>query len=153
MIISLDLKNELLRILQQQVDERISTAKSGIQSVQLAKGNETKSSAGDKFETGRAMMQAEQDRFEVMLSKNQNLADTLKSIRHNKSSDKIGLGALVLTSEAVYFLSIGIGKIMFDENEYYAVSPQSPIGQLLIDKKKGDTVQFRDRGIKILDIK
>jgi len=51
------------------LDKRIKSAKEFIESAKESRDNDTKSSAGDKFETGREMMQMEIDKNETQLRK------------------------------------------------------------------------------------
>ena len=81
---------------------------------QNQKSTQTKSSAGDKFETSRAMMQAEEERSKVQLVKAVNLKNDLTQIDINRVSDRVILGSLVFTNQGNYFLSIGLGKILVD---------------------------------------
>ena len=52
------------------------------------------------------------------------------------------LGSLIITNKANYFLAISAGEIRIDNKAYYAISPSSPIGQLLLGRQLGDTINF-----------
>ena len=54
-------KNNLKQFCQHTIEQRIAAAKEIIQNVQEAANNEEKSSAGDKYETGRAMGHLQKD--------------------------------------------------------------------------------------------
>ncbi|HMC85967.1 MAG TPA: hypothetical protein VKI61_10590 [Chitinophagaceae bacterium] len=54
-------KNNLKQFCQLTIEQRIAAAKEIIQNVQEAANNEEKSSAGDKYETGRAMGHLQKD--------------------------------------------------------------------------------------------
>ena len=49
------------------LEQKIKIAEESISCIQEARNNETKSSAGDKYETSRAMMQAELDKQNILL--------------------------------------------------------------------------------------
>ena len=117
-----------------------------------AKNNETKSSAGDKHETGRAMMQLEEEKHERQLSKALQLKNLLDKIDIKKQQTNVVLGSLVTTNQASYFFSVGIGKLKLDEQTYFAISLDSPIGQVLVGKTVGETVTFRGKEIVIQEI-
>ena len=70
-----------------------------------------------------------------------------------KRFDQAQLGSLVTTDQLNYFLSIGVGKLIIDDQIYYAISELSPIGQLLIAKKEKETIIFREKTITIQEIK
>lgn len=132
--------------------EKIETAKVTIQEIKESRNNDTKSSAGDKFETGREMMQVEMDKNEVQLNNAIGLSQQLSQIDLEEKSDKVKFGTLVICNQGNYFISIGVGKIEIDNGVYYAISLASPIGKLLYDKKVGDKVEFRGREFVIENI-
>lgn len=113
---------------------------------------ESKSSAGDKHETGRAMLHLEMEKASQQLSVAKQMKETLDKLQLNSVSEKIRLGSLIHTDLGVYFLSISVGEIVIEDKSYYAISPSSPIGALLIGKQKGEKVQFGTKVIKVLSI-
>lgn len=152
MMITLTDKKKVFEYLSSLVNRQIDTFKSAVLSAESSKNNETKSSAGDKYETGRAMMQMEQNKNEVQLQKAQQLRLILNQIDLNKKEDRIEQGSLVVTDNGVYFISIGIGKVEVDHVNYYCISVQSPIGMLLLGKSTGDSVIFLNKKIKVLHL-
>ena len=81
------------------LEQKIKIAQESISCIQEARNNETKSSAGDKYETSRAMMQAELDKQGLLLQElRQQKADILK-IKKTKSSEKIDFGSWVETNQ------------------------------------------------------
>jgi len=145
-------KRKLLEAAMAAVAVKINTAQASVASAQESKLNETKSSAGDKFETGRAMMQVEQEKAEMRLAQANQLMGILKNLNIEKNFSQAALGSLVTTDQHSYFLSIGIGKLMIDGKTFYAISELSPIGQLLIGKSEKDTIKFREQIIAIQKI-
>ena len=147
-----EIKKRLYQELQKQVEQRITNARKAMQAAQESRDNETKSSVGDKYETGRAMMQLEQERNEVQMIKAINLKNELDQIDMTKSSEVVELGSLVSTNKGQYFIAIGLGKISIDEQKYFVISKDAPIGKVLLGKKQGDTVQWQANSIKIESI-
>jgi len=146
------IKEQLYKQLQLLIDKRVSNAQKAVQAAEESKSSQTKSSAGDKFETGRAMMQAEEDRSRGQLAQAQALQNELAQLPFRIPSDTVTKGSLVYTNQANYFISIGLGKIVLDVTIFYAISMESPIGQLLKEKKEGESVVFRDKKIKIKEL-
>lgn len=141
--------NELHKLL----DQRIQTYQSAIDSAIESKLNETKSSAGDKFETGRAMMQLEQEKNEMHLSNTVRQKNLLTSmISTNTQSTKILNGNLVNTDNGFYFIGIGVGKLSIDGIVCYVISAESPVGTQLLYKSVGDIVEFNGHIINIIAI-
>lgn len=114
-----------------------------------SRDSDTKSSAGDKFETGREMMQREMDKISATIDQNKNQLNLLDKINLNRKYPVGDLGSLIVTNQGTYYLSIGLGKIEIESEIIYAISLDSPIGQLLKGKRVGDLLKFRDKTIKI----
>lgn len=147
-----DIKAQLVAKIIQTLDERIRVTEAAIKSAEESKLNETKSSAGDKFETGRAMMQMEQDKLEMQLAKNIQLKKIVEQLPLDQKHINIQGGSLVRTNQLNYFVSIGMAKIKLESSDWYAISPVSPIGNLLLNKKAGDSFSFRNSTINILQV-
>ncbi|HMT27732.1 MAG TPA: 3-oxoacyl-ACP synthase [Bacteroidia bacterium] len=131
---------------------KIADAKQSIDSAKESRNNDTKSSAGDKYETGRAMMQIEIDKSEVQLSNATNQLNDILKFDNEKKFQKIEPGCLVITNLETYYISIGLGKIIVDGKIFYAISLNSPIGLLLKDKTRGEKISFQGRNLEILNI-
>ncbi|MGB8703910.1 MAG: transcription elongation factor [Gillisia sp.] len=116
-------------------------------------GNETKSSAGDKYETGREMINAEWNKLSVQFSEFKKLEAILKMAKSRKCSKNIQLGSLVTTTVANYFICIPAGQLQLKNEKFYAVGVTSPIGQLLLNKMEGDNFIFKGKQVKILGVK
>ena len=146
------LKEKIIHQLTELTETTISEASSAIASAKEARDNESKSSAGDKYETGRAMMQVEIEKYENQLQKTLFLKNELSKINLAKKYGKVENGSLVITDNEKYFISIGIGKIMIENENIYAISLASPVGILLKDKQAGDRIQLNGKEIMIRDI-
>jgi transcription elongation GreA/GreB family factor len=144
-----DIKQKLLSLCHSFIEERIASAKTAIQMAQSSANEETKSSAGDKYETGRAMAQLEIEKGTVQLSEAWKQKQVLDQLPLDTDSGVVYLGSLVFTNQGNYYLSIPAGKMEMDGIVYYAVSPASPIGAILIGLNKGTTVTFNSKEIVI----
>ena len=145
-------KTKLVKSLANLLDERIASAFSAMESARESKNQETKSSAGDKFETGRAMMQREEEKNTIQWTQLKELKLKLLNLQTPPGS-KIAQGSLIYTDSGKYFISIGIGKFTLENQKYFVISSDSPIGQLFIGKEKDDSILFNGSQINILDIK
>ena len=134
------------------VNQQLQTVAIFIESHQKDLQSETKSSAGDKHETGRAMLQLEMEKAGKQLASILQMKETLRKIPLNKTSKKAHLGSLIYTDKNNYFLSISMGKITINKTDYYAISTQSPIGKLLLGKEEGAVIFWNDESIKITQI-
>jgi len=147
-----DLKRAAYQQLTAIVQKKIDVANSSLTAAIEGRDNQTKSTAGDKHETGRAMMQIEQQRNEIQLGKAILLKKELKQLDLEKTFQKVQLGALVVTNRGNYFISIGIGKIIVAEQNIYAISLLSPIGKTLLNKQIGEVMKFQNKEITIQEI-
>ena len=145
-------KQQLLQELHAHLDTQIETAQAAINSAKESKNNETKSTAGDKYETGRAMLQIEQEKNEMQLSKVHHSKSVLSQIDLEKQYDSADFGSLILTNQGKYFIAIGIGKVKLEDETYFVISPDSPVGKLLLGKQAGEQVEFRNKKILIKNI-
>jgi len=134
------------------VEQKINTAEEEIESARTSIVEDTKSSAGDKYETGREMMQAELTRNNVNLSKALTLKRELIRLNLQTVQEQASQGSMVMTNNGIYFLSIGIGEVNVNDKKIYCISVISPIGELIKGKKNGDIVTFRGKKITIQEI-
>lgn len=123
-----------------------------IQEAQNAANNETKSSAGDKHETGRAMAQLETEKLTKQLSEALKIEQTLNQINPDTDHLQIGLGSLVTTNNGTFYIAVSIGKLIVDESTYFIISAVSPIGKLLLTKKEKESFSFNGKNYVIESI-
>lgn len=146
------IKENLFKQCEAFVENRLQSIQNTISEIQESLLSETKSSAGDKHETGRAMLQLEREKAGQQLAEVQKIKEILAKIDVSITSKKVCLGSLVYTTQSNYFISISAGKLTVDNTDYFAISPNTPIGQLLLSKQIGDEVIFRESKFKIKEI-
>jgi transcription elongation GreA/GreB family factor len=129
--------------------ERLQKA---IDSVQDDANQETKSSAGDKYETSRAMLQMEKDKYTLQYEQFQQLLLQLQALDPNKETTTAGPGSLIQCPDAWYYLAISLGKIQAGDQTAFVLSPESPLGEVLLKKKQGDKFDFRGKKMEILGL-
>ena len=139
---TLQIKKELLKMCFHFVEEKHNTISKSIASNKKDLFSETKSSAGDKHETGRAMIQLEMEKAGQQLSEVNIMQEVLDKITIEKESEVVCLGSLINTTKGNYFLAISAGKITISANDYFVVSTNSPIGNQLLGKKIGEIIPF-----------
>ena len=135
------------------IREKLKVLEKRKKELKLALESEDKSSAGDKHETGRAMIQIEREKLRKQISLNEQVFKKLISFEKNINTDVVCLGSIVITDNLNYYLSIPAGFLKIESKMYYFVSPISPIGMLLLGKKIKDQIYFNKRTSKILEIK
>lgn len=149
----MDIKIALLNQCEGFVNKRLQTVQSIISSNQNALQSETKSSAGDKHETGRAMLQLEMEKASQQLAGIVVMKTILSKIDVSKATNNAHLGSIIYTTSANYFLSISAGKLIVENIIYYAISVSSPIGKMLLGKKVNEEFTFNGKKVNIVMLK
>ncbi|MCB9232951.1 MAG: 3-oxoacyl-ACP synthase [Bacteroidia bacterium] len=146
------IKLELHQYCLKQINESLSALRQSMEDAQEAANSEEKSSAGDKYETGRAMAQLEHEKAASQLGETEKMARVVELIDPEKSTTEIKVGSLVVTDKGKFYISIPIGKIQLESGLYFAVSSVSPIGDLLRGKKAGESIKLNGNTFKILEV-
>jgi hypothetical protein len=120
--------------------------------LQLALTSETKSSAGDKHETGRAMIHIEREKLGNQLLALQLEVQNLRSIKNHYNTGIVSLGSVVLTDNRNYYIALAAESCDFEIHTYYCISPISPIGKLLLGKKAKEHIKFDSTISTIIEI-
>lgn len=108
---------------------------------QQSANQEEKSSAGDKYETGRAMAQNTRDQAARQLAEAQSLAAALARLpTPAEPQAEARLGTLVYTSAGVYLLGIGLGQVGAGPPGVFALSAAAPVARLLLGCRPGQTL-------------
>lgn len=137
-----EVKTQLLDACKTQLGNRRQAVDAILSNVAHSLKEETKSSAGDKHETGRAMLQLERENAGKQLAEIEKLEALLQRVSAKTSSGPVHLGSVIETNQATYFLSIPSGKLIINNQPYYAIGIASPIGKILLGKNKGDKIAF-----------
>lgn len=152
-MIAKNFKKELLDFCWSFVKNREKTVQKIIESNTAALENETKSSAGDKHETGRAMLQLEMEKASLQLGSINEMKATLSKISPANIDNISKLGSIIYTDNLNYFLSISAGKVTIDNYDFFCISPQTPIGKILLGKSTNAKISFNNTNFSILAIK
>lgn len=143
------IKQQLYDYCQAFISQRIETVKEAISEAQAAANDETKSSAGDKYETGRAMAQLEIEKNSTQLTETLKLKRILDGIRIDKQTEIVQPGSLVITQQSNFFIAISVGQHVIANETFLIVSAESPIGAKLKGLKAGESFSFNNKMHKI----
>ena len=110
---------------------------------------DTKSSAGDKFETSREMANIERQKLSGQLELNKKSLGILANLSESVAKE-IQLGTIVETSSAIIYIAVSLGIMKVAGQNILAISPNAPLAQVLLGKVVGDEVEFNSRTYKIL---
>lgn len=144
-------KPELIERITELIDVKIDSLQKRFDDLNSDLASDHKSSAGDKHETGRAMIQLEQEKLSNQLSQFALQKETISKLTQ-PDAEKVQLGSLVNTDKGVFYISIGLGKITVNNVDVFCISTSSPIGQLLLNLSVGSTYTFNGMSNSILEI-
>jgi hypothetical protein len=131
------------------IEQRIATTLVAMNNAQAAANNEEKSSAGDKYETGRAMGHLEKDMHASQLAANRKELAALLTVDCNTAHSTVTTGSFIDCSNVHFFIAAGLGKISFEEKIIFLLSPAAPMAMALRNKKAGDSIVFNNKPLLI----
>jgi hypothetical protein len=134
------------------IEQRIATAKEAIDNAQQAANQEEKSSAGDKYETSRAMGHLQKDMYAGQLAAHLKDLAALKAVNTDTLYSKPVAGVLVNCSQCSFFIAAGLGKQLIAGQPIFFISPYAPLARILEQKKTGDSFLFNHTTTIIADI-
>ena len=133
-------KSVVIAELDKQLLTKLSYLTTNLQQAIDSRNSDTKSSAGDKFETSREMVQIEIQKIETEISKTQQFFTDLAS----KASQ------LIITDKGAFLISIPFGKLMVSGTEVFCISNSAPITKQLVNTKKNDSFFYNDMKYNII---
>lgn len=145
-------KNRLKQLCQSIITQRIEAVKIAIHQAQEAANNEDKSSAGDKYETSRAMNHLEKDMHSRQLAEIVKELANLHAIDVNRIYTAGVPGAFIQCSGISFFIAAGLGKQIVETDTIFFLSPNAPLAKTLHNKKTGDHFLFNQIETMIFDI-
>ncbi|WP_144282982.1 GreA/GreB family elongation factor [Chryseobacterium echinoideorum] len=143
-------KQEIIDVLHQKTAEKIQGLEKLIAETR-ASNNDTKSSMGDKYETGREMLQQQINNLQIQLNEAMKQQIFVKSIVA-KPSQKVEKGAVVSTEKGVFFISVSLGEIAINEHKLMCISPESPLAKAMNGKSVNDVFTLNNVAQKIINI-
>lgn len=134
------------------IQDKAATIEDAIALAKESRDSEGKSSVGDKYETGRAMMQIEIQNKENQLGQTLALKKVLSEINLEESSESITLGSYITTDKGNYYISVPLGPMKSNNYDCMTISLASPLGRAFNAHKKGDKVSFNGTEYQILEV-
>ena len=144
-------KNKLKRWGIDLITQRIANAREAMREAQEAANNEEKSSAGDKYETGRAMGHLQKDMHARQVAESLKELAALHAIETDTIYNEGSPGAFLQTDGVAFFISAGLGRQLIDGQTILFLSVQAPLAALLLRKKSGDSILFNQASLIIRD--
>ena len=130
---------------EQVITQRIAITVHAMNEAQAAANQEEKSSAGDKYETSRAMSHLEKDMHARQLLAHQQDLNALRTINVSNILDSPLPGAVIRTASITFFIAAGLGQQSVNGETVVFLSPHSPLAKSLMQKKSGDEFEFKGK--------
>jgi transcription elongation GreA/GreB family factor len=146
------LRQELYLLCSSHVASRMADTQIAIAQLYDAMANDTKSSAGDKYETGREMLQQQMNLNLASLNELSRAKAILDSVANMPINGIITPGSVVHTSNGNYYMAAGIGAFICNGTKYHTISAASPIGRVLAGLKENDIFQLNNVGFTITGV-
>jgi hypothetical protein len=131
---------------------RAASADKQLQDLKEDLQGESKSSAGDKHETGRAMVQLEMEKLADQRKDLQLMLDKWSQIEFSTPDSRVKVGSLVVTSSGIFLLAVALGTTMFEAENVVVLSSLSPLAQQLMGKTINDEIKLNNHLYKIIAI-
>ena len=148
-----ELKKEVYEKCLSDLSSKIDNCEQEIKSLKESRDSETKSSAGDKYETARAMAQQEIDQLSAHLLVLQKQLYALEKIDIAKNNSVVSNGSFVYLNTGLFFIAESIGKIEVQGQQVFCLSTSAPLAKILADRKAGESVSFNGKEYKIEEIR
>jgi len=145
------IKQEIIAQCKVQVEEKLSRLKSSMRELQQANADNTKSTAGDKHETARAMVHLEQEKLGNQITIEEGILNDLNRM-DDKEIEYAQFGTVVTTSKGTYLLGAACGKVAIDGEIVFGVSMQSPLAKALLKKQAEDAIVLNGNTFQIKHI-
>lgn len=147
------IKADLLKACDRLLNLKLDDAQAALRLAEESLQSDTKSSAGDKFETGREMAQQEITRnknfiFEI----EQQLFQFKKVGKITQTNEIVQAGSLVYTNLGLFFVGVALGQVKVADTLCMVISAQSPLGKVLVGKSKKAQFDFMGKSYEILAV-
>lgn len=117
-----------------------------------AMDQETKSTVGNKHETARAKLQAEHESLGWQIDELRGQYRELERLDPERKYDSIAIGSLIETNHMTFYMTVPLGKVVFESRDIFVISQVSPIGQKLMGMKENEEFTFGNLHYKVLSI-
>ena len=146
------MKQQIIQHYNHYLNERINSLREMIVDLTEDSLNDAKGSAGDKHETGLAMMHLEQEKLNKKLLELLDAQSKFLKIDYTIVSQQVILGSLIEANDTFFLMAVALPKIEVDGKPVFGMSPQSPLGELFMGKKKNDEIIFNGKNYSISEI-
>jgi transcription elongation GreA/GreB family factor len=148
----INIKHAIQEKILKKIQEKLDELRHALFDTQRSANEETKSSAGDKYETGRAMAHLEIEKLALQIREKELAIQALTKIPTDRITKHVEVGSVVQTSAGLFYLSVQAGEIEVNGDRYTTLSLLSPLGKNLFNKVKGDAFSMNGQSIEIIEV-
>ena len=139
-------RSTVVAAFQTALTEAVQEARSAMEELSSSLGKETKSTAGDKHETGRAMVQREMEQAGERLARCEVMHAVASRLDLDRTRTSVGPGAIVVSGETRLLIGVGLGPFEVPGiGRFHAISADAPIAVALSNGRAGEQREFRGR--------
>lgn len=134
------------------IQQKLKELDKAIGDAQESAQNESKSTAGDKHETAKAMAHLEIEK--LLIAKNNLVLQekVLNDINPSQQQKRIVKGALIETSLGKFYIAIGLGKVNFMNDSITVISEQAPLVKAFLHFHDSQQVSFNNLNYQLIAI-
>jgi transcription elongation GreA/GreB family factor len=142
----------LIRQCRELLSARVAEYRRELRNLDEAAAGETKSSAGDKYETAREMIAQSRNLISRNLAEAEAGLDALTRMAAAPLRPVIGFGSLVETDGGWHLIGASLGEVEIAGTIVRMISLASPLGAALKGKRAGDRIPWRNAMLEVLRV-
>jgi hypothetical protein len=133
----LDIKKNLLAACLLEIDNRADSLRKVMDDTQQSANDYGQPK--DRYDSYRTQLLRKRDLFGQQLNKIMEQRMMLEKVNPKRKMEIAEFGALVITSNQKIFVSVGIGKVEYDGEDYFVISPAVPYYKAIEGKREGES--------------
>jgi transcription elongation GreA/GreB family factor len=142
-------KHECFQCAILQLEEKINLLQKDMNDLVQGIAEDSKSSAGDKFETSREMSQQELNKLSIQLAESKRFLTTAIQLNNEgATSTTVELGNVVKLGEMHVLIGLPIGRIQAPVH-LVGIGTAAPLSHLLLGKKNGQLIDWQGKSITV----
>jgi len=146
----LAIKKEIIKVCAEMLENSIKTVRGTIDEI-LETASEYEGDH-DMFDPFKEEMMKKKDMQVELLKKYSDELTLLNKVDQTKINNQVSFGSVVITDKQKMFISTALGKFVYNNDSYYAISTQVPVYLAMKDKKAGDKFIFNNNTFTISEV-
>ena len=134
-------KLEVINACKKQILDKLTILEKELKYLHYDMEEDTKSSAGDKYEVSREMANAEISKLQSQVYTMNQSMTTLNTLS-TESKPVVGMGSLIKTDKNWIFIGVSLGQIKIEDHIVMAISLSSPLAQQFEGRKIGEQIAY-----------